>query len=237
MKQIVSIILTLLVLTSCQNRENKNLLLEIEKSESTELPYSNVVLYDNFDNELLLDTMSNHFEAQFSPVYIGDLKDSIRLTYNPSKIENRTPDWDKYKRPNPKDLGIYIDTTKTIGFSMSVWEYYNKPEYRVGKKSYPIFIENKSSDTLSIGFGDILPMTTEIKDSLGQWAEIERPFIYDCGTGLTEFFLPPNQVVITALRQNFGTTEAMFRVKYELVDNAIYSNEINGKINIESTNK
>jgi len=122
MKQIVSIILTLLVLTSCQNPENKKVVLENEKSERMELPYSDVVLYDNFDNELLLDTISNHFEAQFSPVYIGDLKDSIRLTYKPAKIENRTPDWDKYKRPSSKELRIYIDTTKIIGFSMSVWE-------------------------------------------------------------------------------------------------------------------
>lgn len=230
MKEITSILLTLFVLTSCLNRENKKAVLKIENSKSTELPYSNIVLYDNFDNELLLDTISNHSEAQFSPVYIGDLKDSIRLTYKPSKIENRTHDWNKYKNPTPKDIEIYIDTTKTIGFSMSVWEYYKKPEYRVGKKSYPIFIKNKSSDTLNIGFGDILPMTTEIKDSLGQWKEIERPFIYECGTGLKGFFLPPNQVVITALRQNFGTTKTMFRVKYKLIDSAVYSNEINGKI-------
>ena len=233
MKQTVSIILTLLVWTSCQNQETKKVALEIEKSEREELPYSDLVLYDDFDNELLLDTISNHVKAQFSPVYIGDLKDSIRLIYKPAKIENRTPDWDKYKRPRPKDLGIYIDTTKTIGFSMSAWEYYNEPEYRMGKKSHPIFIENKSSDTLSVGLGDILPMITEVKDSLGQWTEIERPFIYECGTGLTKFFLPPNQVVITALRQNFGTTKAKVRVKYELVDSAVYSNEINGKIQIE----
>ena len=233
MKQIVSIILTLLVFTSCQNQEAKKVAPEVEKSERKELPYSDIVLYDDFDNELLLDTISNHFEAQFSPVYIGDLGDSIRLTYKPAKIDNRTPDWDKYRRPNPNDLGIYIDTTKTIGFSMSVWEYYKKPEYRVGKKSYPVFIENKSTDTLSIGIGDILPMTTEIKDSIGQWMEIERPFIYDCGTGLTEFFLPPNQVAITALRQNFGTTKTKFRVKYELTDSAVYSNEIDGRIQIK----
>ena len=233
MKQIVLIILSLLALTSCQNREAKKVELKNEKSVRKELPYSAIVLYDHFDNELLLDTISNHLEAQFSPMYIGELRDSIKLTYKPAKIENRTPDWDKYRRPNPNDLGIYIDTAKTIGFSMSVWEYYKKPEYRVGKKSYPVFIENKSTDTLSIGFGDILPMTTEILDSLGQWTEIERPFIYDCGTGLTEFFLPPNQIAITALRQNFGTSKAKFRVKYELTDSAVYSNKINGRIQIE----
>jgi hypothetical protein len=230
MKQIVTIILSILVLTSCQNREEKNKTVEIEKISS---PYSDLILYDSFDNELTLDTISTRFEAQFSPVYIGELKDSIKLTYKTSKLEQRTNDWDKYKRPSPSDLNIYIDTTKTIGFSMGVWEYYKKPEYRIDKKSYPIFIENRSADTISVGFGDILPMITEIKDSLGHWTEVERPFIYECGTGLTKFYLPPNQIMITALRQNFGTTKTKFRVKYELPDKAIFSNEINGNIMLE----
>ncbi|MFV0530959.1 MAG: hypothetical protein ACK5MD_05935 [Flavobacteriales bacterium] len=130
-------------------------------------------------------------------------------------------------------MKIYIDTTRTIGFSMGVWENYKKPEYRVNKKSYPIFMENLSTDTLRVGLGDILPMVTEIKDSLGQWIEIERPFIYDCGTGLTEFYLPPNQVVITALRQYLGKIKTKYRVKYELSDKAIFSNEVKGNIYLE----
>ncbi len=223
------IILTLIILTSCQNQDAKNVELRSDKSEQQEFPYSDIVLYDYFDDELLFDTISNHSEAQFSPMYIGEARDSIKLTYKPAKIESRTLDWDKYRRPNLNDLGIYIDTAKTIGFSMSVWEYYKKPEYRVGKKSYPVFIENKSNDTLSIGFGDILPMITETKDTLGQWIEIETPFIYPCATGLTKFFLPPNQVVITALRQSFGVTKVKYRIKYELIDGPVYSNEIIGK--------
>ena len=232
LKQIVTIILSLLILTSCQNQVERNNSVEMDQTAIIKTPYSDLVLYDNFDNELILDTLTNRFEAQFSPVYIGEIKDSVKLTYKTSKIVHRTIEWDKFKRPTSTDLKIHIDTTKTIGFPMGVWEYYKKPEHRVNKKSYPIFIENLSTDTLSIGFGDILPMITEIKDSLGQWIEIERPFIYDCGTGLTEFYLPPNQVVITAQRQNFGRTKTKFRVKYELGDRAIFSNEIKGNINI-----
>jgi hypothetical protein len=118
-----------------------------------------------------------------------------------------------------------------VGFPMGIWEYYKKPEYRLNKKSYPIFIKNKTSDTLSIGFGNILPIITESQDSTGHWKKIERQFSYFCGTGLTKFYLPPNEIAITTLRINYGKKNTKFRVKFKLGENEIYSNEINGKIN------
>ena len=224
------ILLLFLILSCFQNPEDNKINTPIIESGQDVILYSDVVLYDKFHNELLLDTLSDNSTAQFSPVYIGALKDSIHLTYKPSKIKNRTSNWFKYRRPSPKDLEIFIDTTKTIGFSMDVWGYYKKSEYRVGKKSYPVFVHNKSSDTLSIGLGDIFYMTTEAKDVKGQWTEMESPFIYGCGTGLTVFYLPPDEVVITSLRQNFGTTNTEFRVKHDVLDGVIYSNVIQGKI-------
>jgi len=194
-------------------------------------PYSDLILYDNFDNELIFDTISNKREAQFSPIYIGEIKDSIKLTYKTSKIEYRTHNWDKYRSPKETELNIFIDTTRTIGFTMWVWEYYKTPEYRVNKKSHPILIKNRSSDTLSIGIGDILPMITEVQDSIGNWKQIERPFFYGCGTGLTKFYLPPNQIAISVLRKNYGAKKTKFRVKFGLGDTEIHSNEINGNIN------
>ena len=233
MKHFVNIILPLLILTSCQNKKENNGIPKTELKEQISEPYSNLILYDNFDNELILDTISKRRESQFSPVYIGQITDSIELCYKTSKIGHRIEDidWGKYRSPNTTDLNIFIDTTKTIGFPMWIWEYYKAPEHRVNKKSYPIFIKNQSSDTLSIGFGDVLPMLTEVRDSIGNWKQVERQFIYDCGTGLTEFYLPPNQIAISALRQNYGTNETKFRVRFRLGDNEIYSNEINGKIN------
>ena len=233
MKHFVNIILLLLILTSCQNKKENNGIAKTELKEQVSSPYSNLTLYDNFDNELILDTISKRRESQFSPVYIGQLTDSIELCYKTSKIGHRIEDidWGKYRSPNATELNIFIDTTKTIGFPMWIWEYYKTPEYRVNKKSYPIFIKNQSSDTLSIGFGDVLPMLTEVQDSISNWEQIERQFIYSCGTGLTEFYLPPNQIAISALRQNYGTNKTKFRVRFRLGDNKIYSNEINGKIN------
>jgi hypothetical protein len=169
MKHFANIILLLLTLTSCQDKEKNNGIAKTEQKEKINKPYSNLILYDNFENELILDTISNRREAQFSPVYIGKIKDSIKLKYKTSKIGNRLEDinWGKYRNPKTADLNVIIDTTKTIGFPMWIWEYYKAPEHRVNKKSYPIFIKNESSDTLSIGFGDVLPMVTEVQDSIG----------------------------------------------------------------------
>jgi len=232
MKHFANIILLLLILTSCQNNKKTSGIAKTEQKEKIR-PYSNLILYDNFDNELILDTISGRRESQFSPVYIGKITDSIELSYKTSKIGHRIEDidWGKYRSPKATDLNIFIDTTKTIGFPMWIWEYYKAPEHRVNKKSFPIFIKNQSSDTLSIGFGDVLPMLTEVQDSNRNWKQIERQFIYDCGTGLTEFYLPPNQIAISSLRQNYGTNKTKFRVRFRLGDNEIYSNEINGNIN------
>lgn len=233
MKHFANIILLLLILTSCQSKEKNNEIAKTEQKKQISKPYTNLVLYDNFDNELILDTISNRRTAQFSPIYIGEVKDSIKLSYKTSKIEYRIEDidWGEYRSPKLTDLDIFIDTTKTIGFPMWIWEYYKAPEKRVNKKSYPILIKNQSSDTLSIGFGDILPIVTEVQDSIGNWKQIERPFIYDCGTGLTQFYLPPNQIAISALRENYGANNTKFRVKFRLGEYEIYSNEINGNIN------
>ncbi|MCF1421084.1 hypothetical protein [Mangrovimonas futianensis] len=228
MKFVATIIVLFLVLTACQN-EKKQSSEDIEGSKN--LVFSDLVLHDRFDNTLVLDTLLLGREAQFSPVYIGKMNDSIQPYYKTAKVGYRVEDWNKYRSPEVDDLEIYIDTSQTIGFPMGVWEYEQEPERRVNKKSYPIFIRNQSNDTLSIGFGEILPIVTEAQDSLGNWMQIESPLMYDCGTGLTQFYLPPNEIAISTLRQNKGTNNTKFRVKFSFGDHQIYSNEIEGKMN------
>ena len=81
MKHFANIILLLLIFTSCQNNEKNNGISKTEQKEQISKPYSNLILYDDFNNELILDTISNRREAQFSPIYIGEIKDSIKLIY------------------------------------------------------------------------------------------------------------------------------------------------------------
>ena len=229
MKQLVSILIILSSLTSCQDQVGNEMSADVKKSAKEAVPYSELVLYDDFDGELFLDTLVNRSMTQFSPIYIGELHDSIKLNYINSTLQNVTREWGKYRSPGLKDLLIYIDTTRTIAFPMRRWAPDTEPVYRSSLTSFPIFIENKSFDTLTLGIEDRLPLIIERKDSLGQWVGIERPSFTRCMTLATAFFLPPNQVVITALRQNSEMATTQFRVKYALIDTVMYSNEIGRK--------
>ena len=230
------IILTNFFLTSCaQKADNKE---KIETSSIQQVKatssndYSAIKLIDRFDNKLVQDTTSEKTEAQFSPVYIGEKKNEVSLTYKTEKIGNRVEQWDRHKRPNEKSLIITIDTRRIIGSPMGVWEYYKKPEYRNEKMAFPVFIENLSTDTLNIGFGDILPIIIEAKDKEGKWRPIQRQFIYDCGKGLSEFYLAPSQISITTMKIFAGDFNTKLRLAYGYSGDKIYSNEIDGQINL-----
>lgn len=233
MQNFLRLLILFSIIFSCKNNDEKKAISEVLQEEKTNLPYANVILYDDFDNELILDTVSVRREAQFSPVYIGEIKDFIKVVYNTSKIEQRTWDREKYRWVNETDLKIYIDTTKVFGFSMNHFKD-SENEHRVNTKSYPVFIKNETSDTLKVGVGDIFPIVTEAQDTTGKWNAIESHFMYACGVGLTEFYLPPNHIIITPLRQNIKMNTTKYRVKYALTrENQIYSNEIGGNIGFE----
>ena len=226
MKSQIKILTIIVLLLSCQNQEANTSASTGANLKGKEFSYSEVVLYDNFRNTLEPDTSTTPSFTQFSPLYIGKLCDSIKLTYKPGKIKSRTLDDGKYKSPGPEDIEVFIDTSKTIGFSMHFLDYEYKSEYRTAIKSYPVFIKNKTIDTLNIGFGDFLPLLTETEDSNGKWSVYERPFIYDCGTGITSLILPPNQIAITALRQKTAQEGANVRVKFETRKGDIHSNSV-----------
>jgi hypothetical protein len=188
--------------------------------------FSKMVLIDSFKNSLELDTLILGRESQFSPLYVGPIKHSIGLTYKTIDILQRTAKPYLYRNPKLGDIEITIDTTKTIGFPMSIYSFSDENEHRVNKKSYPVYIKNNSSDTLNIGFGNILPMVTELKNKNGKWETAEEQFSYYCGFGLTDIYLPPKQILITTLRQSYNYENMKFRVKYISAKDSIYSNEI-----------
>lgn len=194
--------------------------------------YFAIKLIDRFNNKLVKDTAFEKTEAQFSPIYIGEKKAEVYLNYKTERIGNRVEEWEKYKKPEANQIIITIDTSRIVGSPMGVWEYYKKPEYRNEKMSFPVFIENLSTDTLNIGFGDILPIFIEAKDIEGNWRPIQRQFIYDCGTGLTEFILNPGQIAITTMKKFAGDFKTKLRLVFGYSDNKIHSNEIDGQINL-----
>jgi hypothetical protein len=231
------LILIIIFVSGCSEKLDKKQIIETNSihriKTTTTNDYSAIKLIDRFNNKLEKDTVFKKTEAQFSPIYIGEKRDEISLTYKTEKIGNRIEEWDRYKTPSVGEIEITIDTSRTVGSPMGIWEYYKKPEYRNEKIAFPVFIENISNDTLNIGFGDIIPMIIEAKDKEEKWRPIQREFIYDCGTGLTEFYLSPKQIAVTTMKIFVGNFETKLRLVFDSPDEKIYSNEIDGRINPE----
>lgn len=80
--------------------------------------------------------------------------------------------------------------------------------------AYPVMLRNRDRDTVRIGEGDFVPLHVEAQDALGRWRVIEAPYSYFCGTGLPLLFLPPGQVVVTAVLIPHGPFPTRLRLRY-----------------------
>jgi hypothetical protein len=223
---IIIVFMTNLILTSCNNIPDR-----VSKVVEKKRQFNEVNFVDIFQNNLIKDNSQQITISQFPPVYIGKLKNRIKLNYIIEKIGNRTEEWDKYSLPSVSSITISIDTTRNIPSTTDVF-----PLYKLGGNvenknisAYPVFIQNISIDTVQIGFGDIIPMVIEAKDKKGIWRPIQKRFRYDCATGLTSFFLAPNQISISTMKQFKGTFKTELRIVY-LAKKKIYSNTITGNI-------
>jgi len=171
------------------------------------------------------------------PYFFGKISDTIpiglylRPIFPPFSIESDSINQDKFKKGkfddyyrdwldsrryvnrDSADLIIKVDTTQII----NNW----------GRKAYPILIQNQSIDTIYIGYGAEIPITTEAKNRNGVWKPIVEEYIYMCGNGVKSIVLPPNEVVITSELIFSGDFETKLRIK--MGNN--YSEEFNGSIN------
>jgi len=96
----------------------------------------------------------------------------------------------------------------------------------------PILIQNISSDTAYVGYGNKISIITEALNKKGLWSPIERRYTYFCGTGLKSIILPPNEIVLSSIPYFTGNFKTKIRVR--LAKNL--SNEINALIT-EAKNK
>lgn len=99
-------------------------------------------------------------------------------------------------------------------------------------KSYPVIITNVSADTLEVGYGEYLSLIIEAKDSLENWMPIQERFFYKCATGLMDFHLPPDEIIISSIKHFSGPFETKMRIAFGR-DRKIKSNEFIGSINYE----
>lgn len=211
--------------------------------------FSKIVLIDTFDNELVLDTVNHARRTKYYPLYIGKYQDTISLEYTtesinlPIKYTNV-----EYKYPDSLDVRIFIDTTKIIGSGIGQLllpspnandelDFFGGFRWRGKYKSYPVFIENISADTLALGSGNLLTAPTlEAKDSNDVWIPIERIGVYMCGTGLKPIYLLPDEIVVTHCKIYSGTYKTKLRLALDL-NRPIFSNEFEGTINYSQVDR
>lgn len=187
------------------------------------------------DSTLFLDSNKHinwHFDGNdHEPVYIGKYKPIINLSpvenwgnfvqitiagfenksrYTPLRSYKRKLVPKKYtlehrweEKPFRYDSAYFhvrIDTSQLIT---------NK-----GRNAYPVCIENITTDTVIVGYGTHIPITTKVKDRSGKWVIVPDYFSYDCGEGLQHIILPPREIIITTLLKKDTGTKTEFMIKF-----------------------
>lgn len=230
--------LTLLIWTiGCKN---------IVRHSDTDIEFMNVELIDTFTNVLSYKTAESITTSAYHPMYIGPELDTIHLSYKSRNLKHRFYDWDKYEYPDSSGLIVFVDTTKFVGTvnRFRIVPPPPPPNYQSGDSinftvppatrgdhyAYPVYIKNMLSDTISVGYGDYIPLILEAKDSLGLWKPIQKNYRYHCGTGLSHYYLPPSQISIISCPIFDGSFSTKLRLKYGY-PGKIISNEFFGNIN------
>ncbi|MDP2060163.1 MAG: hypothetical protein Q8J97_10505 [Flavobacteriaceae bacterium] len=244
----ISIIGFLTFLFSCQTEKNEQADI-IEKLDEFKFP----VIIDTSDFKTSKREATWLSTANYELLYIGEWKDTIypdyRLKYYPipppppgSNIEPSDTigfhkrltehpmfqyyiDWmdpSDYKSWRQAQLSISVDTTQRIK-NDDIHVNWDNPYF----KAYPVLIENKDHDTITIGYGHYIPLITEAKDSIGNWKPIEEKWIYMCGNGVGTIILPPNEIGLSAAMIYHGDFSTTLRLRID----STFSNEFNGNIN------
>ena len=203
-----------------------------ENGKNEKVNFSQIYLKDKFSNKLELDFANKITTSEISPLYIGKITETITISYQTLETVKKTETHKDYSLPEENSLEIFVDTSRIIGIPMGLYEYC-KIEKRNNKIANPIFIKNKSKDTLNIGYAEYLPIIIEAKNRNGEWQPIQKRMRFMCGNGIVDFYCPPNNIVVSAMQKYSGSFKTKLRLKYESFGSksSIFSNEIDGEIN------
>lgn len=238
------LILILTVFTSCLNNVDS----ELSKTEAKDvLPsFKFPVIIDTVDLSTL-DFLKNDYSnstwlttAEYEFLYIGPSTDTIYvdhfLSYSPpppppppnSKMKAKDYDIPEYKN---KFDDYYIEWDSEIRFShlLNVNLDIKVDTNFIFNNSQPIIITNTNKDTISVGYGNYIPLIMEALDSNKKWRPIQKRFIYMCGNGVGTIILPPNEIVLSSAPIFNGNFKTELRLTVPKTD--IYSNTFDGSIN------
>lgn len=224
-----------LFLLSCSGEKSlksknhqKDISIHKVKSKKSSFTHSKPLTENDFQKIILIDAekgqqikVNENTYMDFEPYFIGDLNDTIDFNskWFQEDLWYAFEDKRNYSYPKKKDINIFVDTTRFIRVEVGF-----KNEKYI--KSYPVFIENISKDSLIITSIMSLPIMIEVEFD-NKWQEwIWGNYSIGCGN-TSELLLPPGNILVTA----FKIYEGNHRVKMRLVyGDKIYSNTFWGMI-------
>lgn len=186
--------------------------------------------------------LSATWQAETAPPvwYIGPLRDTLRLPSPATAADSLLlryavhEDLDETvpRRSAHWPLGysarmsLALDTTRRLAAE----ERFNA-ERRADSAhhwfaAHPVLLRNRGRDTVRVGPAAFVPLHVEAQDALGEWRVIEAPRLRFCGVGDPVLFLPPGQVVLTAVHVPHGPFATRVRVRYGHTASAPFAGRI-----------
>jgi hypothetical protein len=170
--------------------------------------------------------------SNYLPLYLGKLDTVISIDYKMPYTalrahsihisENLTYKYQGFQSKKPLKLAIYVDTARIIGNCDEKYSWDS-----ICYHAYPVFIYNQSRHNYVVAGYDHIILLLEAKNEVGQWVQIEEPYMEECGTGMTFPFMKPKQLMLTSCVVPKGDFHTRLRLRF---GENTYSNEFNGTI-------
>lgn len=239
-----TLLLFVVLLSSCKGGIVQNNTLDVDESFSVEVP------------KLLDAEIPNASYSSDSMVYasnkfvtIGDITQQSFSINTPVEYEYNYLN-DDYKPQHDNQMMLYIDTTQhlTIEEYQLPDDFYETLSFEdyIGSNfqqmldqyplflydSYAVFLINQSStfNTIVIEDGSFA-MIYEAKNKQGKWQPIEFKTYSWCGNSYADYDLQKGQFALFKVPVQSGDFKTKLRLKARIKDRTFYSNEISGYIN------
>jgi hypothetical protein len=150
--------------------------------------------------------------------YIGSYIDTLYIGRNSFDLieEYKIPPYDArylYKHPFYADfkISIFIDTMQILALKEPIWR--DQKLIDILYDAMPVILQNNSDSTAIVGFGRRIPIVLEALDVDNLWKPVEKPYIYKCGTGLSDILLKPKDIICVLVPKYKGTFKTQLRLK------------------------
>lgn len=138
--------------------------------------------------------------AWYTVGYAGPVADTVAFdgSVQFSEQKSETPYDEPIQEAPDSAIHVAIDTSQRVAIEQLVFRMGERPT-RDAFVGYPVFVVNRSSDTVSVGLGAQVALILQGQGPEGKWQPLERRYIYDCGFGLQSQLIPPQNMVVTAI--------------------------------------